>query len=244
MTRKWSSVVALGVVLAQVALLACGSSAAQASTVISAQQRGAFEQSMARYARIESSTTPAEVRSQMRATEATIAPCVPKLKRFYEREATLASKYSSLPATFDIILGWGAEMRGERWNANAVIPLLTKRYVADVLRPSTTIAICSVITKWSTENYASADRPKIFEALPLSPGLSPYLVTGAIVSAATFRSEGYPKSTAKRLIDELSNGAARYSKLDALAGSQFIGWLQQQGVYQLMQPYDRRIVRF
>jgi len=57
MSRKWSSVVALGVAIAQVALLACGSSAAEASTASTAQQRTAFERAIARYARIESSTT-------------------------------------------------------------------------------------------------------------------------------------------------------------------------------------------
>jgi hypothetical protein len=235
-------------VLAQVALLAGGSSAAQAGAVITAQQRTAFERAVSRYARIESSTTPTEVRSQMRATEATIAPCVPVLKRFYDREATLASHAYSLPETFDQILGWGAGLRGERWNANAVIPVLqrangTSRYVADVVEPITNINICHVIGKWSAENYASADRPKIAESL-VSPGLSPYVATGAIVSAATFTSEGYPMSTAKRLIEELNHGTARYSKLDAIAANQFIGWLQQQGVYQLMQPYDRRIMKF
>ena len=53
--------------------------------------------------------------------------CVPKLKRFYEREATLASKYSSLPETLDIILGWGAELRCERVS---VFPMWTGRIPA------------------------------------------------------------------------------------------------------------------
>jgi hypothetical protein len=75
-----------------------------------------------------------------------------------------------------------------------------------------------------------------------TPGLSPYVATGSKVSATTYRSWG--KRTATQLFDELTKGSAGYNKLNAVAYKQFVGWLKQQGVYQLMAPQDRELVKF
>jgi hypothetical protein len=250
MTRKRSRIVAFGVVIAQVAFLACGSSAAQATTVITAQQRTAFEQSMARYERLESSTSPAEVRSQMRATEAAIEPCVPQLKQLYDKETALPKSSES----FTIILGRGVE-DGERWNATAAIRAAlvlgdngnaneAKRYIAEVVTPVTKVDTCGVLDKWSGEDFAYADGPKIFAALDEAPGVSPYAAIGSRAQITTFTDWGIRKNAAKQGFDDLTTATARYSMLNALASTQFIDWLRQQGVYQLMLPGYREVMKW
>lgn len=241
----------LTVVIAAIVLMACMvagsclpasvagvSAAAAATSKLSARQQAAFARAMGRYVRIEGSTTPAEVRAQMQSVEAGIDPCVPQLKQFYAHEGSLASGDPALPQLFDRILGWGAELRGERWNTDAVRPFVAP----DFIDPLTRIDICAVIGSWSTKNYAASDQPKIAEHL-VSPGLSPYVATGTKLPA-TFREWGFSKSAAQRLTAELSTGAARFNKLDKLAAAQFAGWLKQQGIYQLMQAGDQQAMAF
>jgi hypothetical protein len=233
----------------------CVSAVARAVSAGSVRQRTAFEQSIARYARIESATTRADVRSQMQEAEADLRPCVSQVRQFYGHEAALVDKSPTLAATFDTILMYGTEMRGEGWNADAALPAIqaglvlgdngnageAESYIARVVRPAVRIRVCSVIAKWDAEKYASADRPEAFRVLLRQPGLSPYQVTGTKLPG-TFMGWGFPKSTAELMTSEMVHASARVKELNTVADGQFTSWLRQQGIYQLMRSSDREFV--
>jgi hypothetical protein len=236
-TWKRSVVVAL---VAQLVLLICLSSGAAASAGMTKQKRTAFEHAMARYTRLLAATTVGDVTAQMAAEESRIQPCVTQLRSIYR---------GSNPnrGAIDWILGAGAHDSGERWYANAAIPVdqaIELRARVAEIKQTTSVDVCGVIEKWQAQRYAPAHRPPIYKLLAAYVGPSPVAAIGARNWVQTFRRWGFRRTTANQLVVMLNKALARYSVLNAAAGAQFASWLQQQGIYQLMQPLDRDAMAF
>lgn len=220
-------------------MLSSGASA-KAQSRMSVAQRRAFAQAMAHYEKVVGSIGEREIINQMRAEDGRLSACVPLLKQFYESP----SDTGAAGELFDMTLHTGVQAGGEHWYVNAVIPLLASAFVKSDVRLVEEADICAVLGQWSREQYATAPHiPKIVAAMDRG-GISPWAVIGTTHPARTFVSWGFGKSQAARLVSQLNAATGEYDKLDRSAYQEFLGWLQQQGIYQLMAPADRQTVSF
>lgn len=221
-------------------LLLCSSSAALAARTMPKGQRAAYARAIGRFARVLASTTTAQVIAQMAAAERRIDPCTAELEQIYHHGGPTS-------ATIDWLLGAGVHDTAEQWYVNAALPIdrVTEQraYVAEV-RSTTRVDLCGVIAKWRAERYAQAKRPPIAQLLMEYIGPSPVTSFGARPSARTYRQWGFAHSTATHLAAELNRGLARYAALNLRAYTQYLAWLQLQGIYRFMRPADRQIVAF
>lgn len=225
--------------IALLALLSCAGSVAVAATTMTTHQRVTFERAMARYERALAATTTAQAVAQMRAEESRIDPCVAQLKSVY-------SSRNPSSGAIDWILGPGSQYRGEQWYAKSAIPLDEATGIKGMelvnIKLTTSVDVCGVIDKWSAGGYAQAERPAIYTLLAGYVSPSPLAAIGTRFSAKSFMRSGFPHSVATRLVAEFNRAIHRYTALNVAVGQQFIGWLKQQFIYELMQPTDRQFI--
>lgn len=237
----------LTVVVVQLVLAVCAGSVAGAATTVTHQSRTRFERAMARYERALATTTTAQVVAQMRAEESALDPCVGQLKNVYQ---------SGSPASGDVdwILGPGVNQTGEQWYTNAAIHLdqalpgsgatgAGESQFWARIRSTTEIDVCGVIDSWSAAAYAEADQPKVLTLLKDYVSPSPVAEIGSPRTwAKTFIGWGFSRGSSKQLVAEFNKALGRYATLNAAAGKQYIAWLKQQFIYELMQPSDRQFM--
>jgi hypothetical protein len=241
MTAKRSVVLAAVVPLV---VVFCASTAGGAAA-ITKQERAKFASAMARYPRVLAATTTGQVITQMRTEESRLEPCVPQLKSIYGAAGPRT-------AQVDMILGLGVHDTGERWYDTDAIPLDValpgpdsegaKLWVAKV-RLTTHIDVCEVVGKWAGESDAEIRRSSVYALISGLVTPSPLALLGTRF-ARVFAGWGFSRDAVKHLDGELNTALSRYEVLNAVAGKQYIGWLQAQGIYQLMQAGDQRSVDF
>jgi len=238
MTRKWSFAALLAPLIAVALVTICaGAAQAAAATKLTAAQRGAFDHRMARYAQAIASTSQAEVLAQMKAEDERLTPCAPLLRELYQG---LAANSNPAAGVVDVLLTTGAQAAGERWLTSALTALNGGSDAR--INTDASANICAVLKTWRAQGYAPAHRPKLF--LSMWPGgISAWAMIGAR-PAHTFASWGIRKGEARKLVSEFNTAQARYAKLDAAAYGEFVRWLQQHGIYRLMPPGDRHVVKF
>lgn len=244
MTAKRGVVTA---VVVQLVLAVCAGSVAGAATTVTQPSRTRFARAMARYERVLAATTTAQVVAQMRAEESRIEPCVGQLKKVY-------SSGSAASGDVDWILGLGVNQTGEQWYATAAIRLdqalpgsggnaAGESQFWARIRSTTHIDVCGDINSWSAESYAQADQPEVLTLLKDFVSPSPVALIGSPTTwTKTFISWGFSRSISKQLVAEFNKALDRYATLNAAAGKQYIAWLKQQFIYELMQPSDRQFM--
>jgi len=238
MTRKWSLAAVL-VPLIAVALTTICAGAAQAGTSakLTAAQRGAFDHRMALYAHAIAATSHGEVLAQMKAEDNRLTACAPLLRQLYQG---LAANSNPAAGVVDVLLTGGAQAGGERWLTSALTAL--NGGSDHRIKTDASANICAVLKTWRSQGYAPAHRPKLF--LSMWPGgISAWAMIGTR-PAHTFASWGIRKGEARKLVSEFNTAQARYEKLDGAAYGEFARWLQQHGIYKLMPPGDRHVVKF